>query len=172
MVRKFVGYFLRLNSNQFCQGLGSVITTSNILIPSLAKPIGCTRILSFYNTNGAYTKTACIHTANVNYEGNLAACKAMNMNLFIIETAEDLTQLLALGTSFYGPNHFLRVNGQLAANGTWFVNPNTTDVKPLFSGAIPTNITGSCLVFTSELVPTRTKSIDCSFITHAFCEFI
>lgn len=94
------------------------------------------------------------------------------MNLFVIETAEDITQLGALGSVVYGPNFFLRVNGLQAANGTWFVNSNTTNVKPLYSGVIPTNVTGTCLLYATDALPTKTKGVDCAYITHSFCEYI
>lgn len=94
------------------------------------------------------------------------------MNLFAIETAEDYNQLLAYGTASYGVGGTLKINGQQAANGSWFLNMNTTNVKPLYSGAVPTDITGPCLLYTGSSYTVRTKGVNCSHLSHSFCEYV
>lgn len=107
----------------------------------------------------------------MNFAASIAACIGVGMNFFAIETAEDYNQLMAYKSTTYGAGGTFKVNGKKATNGSWFLNLGTENVKPLYSAAVPTNITGSCLVFTGSL-PYITLGVNCSSFSTTFCEFV
>lgn len=92
------------------------------------------------------------------------------MILFAIVTSEDFNQITNFILAQYPYGSTFKINGNQAANGTWFVyNPTA---KPLFSTAIPSSVAGTCLQFRRDVVPSRTIGVPCNTGSYIICEYI
>lgn len=121
------------------------------------------------DSNFKYRKTICVLVSGLNYTVSLALCKANGMNFYSIVTVEDYNQLVAFGNMVYGPGALLKLGGQQASNGTWFVY--TPDPTPLHPSAIPSTVNGPCLQYAYDL-PNKTRTVPCSTGGQIFCEFV
>lgn len=94
------------------------------------------------------------------------------MNLFAIVNVEDFTQFDVFTKAAIGIYATLKLNGEQAANGTWFaMRPAAI---PVYSGAVPAaiNVNGSCLyVRRDSLLVNKFQGMACSN-SHSLCEFV
>lgn len=104
---------------------------------------------NIYNvvSSGVTVKKICEVTRSYDYPTSSAYCRNNSMQLYAIRNAVEFIALKTFMETSYGAtassNTHTGLNGQQAANGTWF-NFNPTS-SLLYSGAIPTGGTGTFL---------------------------
>lgn len=96
----------------------------------------------------------------------------MGMYLFAINTADDVNYVTQLIRAIYGPSvNPVKVNGAVAANGTWFTY--TPTAKPVYSGIQMTGA-GNCLAVSVQYkgdLPYFQLLDSAETTSPSFCEF-
>lgn len=142
-VASALGLYIDGSSGSFIKyttGFEVLACSNNSLQPAKV----CSSVYNVTSGNVVYKK-ACRITIGMDFEAADAYCKANGMaGLYTISNQIDQSALIDFVTKVFGAISYgakLHVNGQQAANGTWF-NPNG---MPLYSGAIPTSGSGGFL---------------------------
>lgn len=119
------------------------------------------------DSNGQYIKTMCKARFAVNYASALTTCQAQLMNLYAITSQDEMTALYTYIAEDSQINEGFFINGKF--DGTnWIIN--NPDTKILFTGAIPTALTGDCLMVVKWSAGATTARDQCNTQRWIICE--
>lgn len=143
----------------------------------IQNPSACSYIHDIFDLNGNYLKTACQFSHARSYD---EACVDLGMNLFIIDSPEVETQILAFATSIFGSGggSTLWANGKEDEDGNWFTfdGKSSQELMPGIEGVLGSKwnnqfkSVGDCLILKAwgnfEVGYTT-----CNTRMYSFCEY-
>jgi hypothetical protein len=143
-------------ANAFCE------FTKTARVNRVAKTTICRNLTTIQDSSLNYVKSACIIDVSIRFHESRAICRLNGMSLFRIKTAEDFNAIKTFAANSFATQESYYVEGSLA-NGRWMVGS-----VPLFTGAVPSTVTGSCLVFRTN----DTIAASCGGSFRPLCEFV
>lgn len=153
----------------FWGSLPSYISTSLVEFTKVQPPrmipkaSGCRNTTDISDSASNYRKSACIASFLSWPNGDVARslCLSLGMNVFGIKTAEDYQALKTFTLAVFGNvQNFFVEGGEV--NGVWMVGNEL-----LYSGAVPTSVTGPCLIFRTN----ETAALPCGGNFRPLCEY-